>query len=794
MTIRTTCQLWKTNYAKGKVKSGDVSITAAHMHIEKNKMDRANTYPASFVVLASLQAQVEIAQTLSWLSAAVRSPPSSSRMASKIKFESKLQDSSQRHAQFCVTMDPLEPCEADTMCWHHLFKNIVLADQFPIPKREKGVGLELSPMLMTTLAGTVMAVEFQGGSILKGLSTALIPIEEFESGKAIQWHLCVTDSPDGSIDLKDPKNGAHDIRFLKVQDVGTLLSGKKAYLGWCQKVKILLGTAQYKYDKVSWSHQSYNFPRSEFTGFTLGLASAGMGILGPSGTAGFAISKSLQTRYMETEQNLEHRLKFAITRPCLLYDTSTRRAWLVPLTCMLLHMMHLRRRELTRPGEPSSSTAMPFSRTGGEAGEQAYKVLSHNLLAESTTALGSSDEWRATLARLYVALDEVLKDANNPKDKAARGNDSHIFGYDLLNIVRAESLFRLSRKKILRPSGGWTEIAKEISYVIFCSGLGDALVPDEGGNKLCQQCSRVPCNSDFLSAYIPCLAEGFEQQGLLEASQQLRDLTYKGKLYHECKDCGQDGRQGCFDIRLNSCLNVGPKHCFEKHLKTYDSLTKSVRKVSRKESTTADTPSSTGDVIQGDFTGAIIFGQKGIWKRQYMQGDLHAEKPTEGQSASNHTNRRPVLRGAEERPALNGTSERPNLNNANETPDLNNATGRPDLNNAKGRPVVNGANERSNLKNANVGLVVRGAEVKPPPNELKVKPVRNGPKTKPVHNNPNAEPASRGEREGPSHRGERERLILNGPIVEPSLRGERKRPVLNGPNAVRKNVVKEPWH
>jgi hypothetical protein len=519
MTIPTTCQLWKTNYAKGKVKSGKVSITATHMHNERNKMDRANTYPASFVVSAPLHAQVEIAQILSWPSAAVRGPPSSSRMASKINFESKSEDSSQRYAQFGITMDPLEPCEADTMCWHPLFKNIVLAVQFPIPKREKGVGLELSPILMTTLAGIVMAVEFQGGSILKGLSTALIPIEELESGKAIQWHLCVTDSPDGSIDLKDPKNGAHDIQFLKVQDAGTLLSGKKAYLGWCQKAKILLGTAQYKYDKVNWSHQSYNLPKSEFTGFTLGLIAAGVGKLGLSGTALSAIPKSLQTRYVEIEQNLEDHLRFAITQPCLLYDTSTRRAWLVPLTCMLLHMMHLRRRVLTTRGEPSSSIAMPFARTGGEAGEEAYEVLSHNLRAESTTALGSSDQWRATLARLYVALDEVLKDANDPKDKAARGNDSHIFGYDLLNIVLADSLFRVSRKKILRPSGGWTEIAKEISYAIFCSGLGDALVPDEGGNKLCQQCSRVPCNSDFLSAYIPCLAEGFQQQGLLEASQ-----------------------------------------------------------------------------------------------------------------------------------------------------------------------------------------------------------------------------------------------------------------------------------
>lgn len=62
------------------------------------------------------------------------------------------------------------------MCWYLLFVNAVLAIQFPIAERTHGYDIKLSPFLMARLAGIIMLVYFLGRYILKGLSTALIPI------------------------------------------------------------------------------------------------------------------------------------------------------------------------------------------------------------------------------------------------------------------------------------------------------------------------------------------------------------------------------------------------------------------------------------------------------------------------------------------------------------------------------------------------------------------------------------------------------------------------------------------
>lgn len=79
---------------------------------------------------------------------------------------------------------------------------------------------------MARLAGIIMPVDFLGGYILKGLSTALIPMEEFEGDGAIQWHFLLTESTED---------------VIKVKDVQTLME-RKAYLGWCKVAKVLLGT------------------------------------------------------------------------------------------------------------------------------------------------------------------------------------------------------------------------------------------------------------------------------------------------------------------------------------------------------------------------------------------------------------------------------------------------------------------------------------------------------------------------------------------------------------------------
>ncbi|KAL8646118.1 MAG: hypothetical protein Q9210_006313 [Variospora velana] len=379
-----------------------------------------------------------------------------------------------------------------------------------------------------------MVVEFQGGMVLKGLSTVLIPIRRCDQGTTIQWHLFHTDLPDGSLDLKDPETGAKDINFLKVNDPAVLFEAK-AYLGWCKPAMILLGTSEADYGSIGWSAPAPEPSRVAVSGFSIGLSSAGLGIFGPSATLNFAVAKAQRTRFMDIEQQLKDRLSLSISKPALVYDTLTQRGWLVPTTSLLLHMVHLRHRELGSSLSAIANTEPTFASTEGNGGFEAHEVLMAQLQPSSDTS------WRNTLSVFFTALDMALKDVTELKKSVSRNETSEIYGYELLDVVRAESPFRFSQRKIRQGSGGWASVARQVGYVLFCSGLGDAIVPGAGCNHLCEPWRKVPSGQDYLAGYSPCIGEVLARQGIYGCSRHLHDSEYEQMVYEECSH--QDGQR-----------------------------------------------------------------------------------------------------------------------------------------------------------------------------------------------------------------------------------------------------------
>ncbi|KAI4119249.1 MAG: hypothetical protein LQ338_007307, partial [Usnochroma carphineum] len=503
-------------------------------------------------VTAPSELQVEVANTLCWLAATFRTWTTSTIETSRVKFE-RFQFSSpgnpltHERADFQLRLEGLKPLGNSDMCWHPLFTQTAMAVQFPVPSKKDGIGLEIPLSLMASLAGIVMAVEFQDGLILKGLSTALIPIRECDGGAAIQWHLFHTESADGLLEIKDPETGETDIDFLKVKDL-TTLSQKKAYLGWCKHASILLGTDKFDYTTVNWSGPAPEKSKITLSGFSLGLSSSGMGMFGPSATMNFVLAKNQRTRYMNIEQQLGDRLKLSIKKPALIYDTSTQRGWLVPVTCILLLMVHLRHRELGRSFPAIDSS---HSDPAEEGGIQAYKVLS-KLLHPS-----SEETWSDYLALFFTAMDMALKDVTDLKDKMPRNGDSDVYGFELLDIVRAESPFRFSQRKIQKQSGGWAPIAQDVGYALFCSGLGEVMVPGLSGNRLCERWAKAPIGHDYLGAYVPCILEILERQGRPLQSLRLHDHDYQCILYQDCNH--KDGERCSLAKTYSSLVEWSPK-------------------------------------------------------------------------------------------------------------------------------------------------------------------------------------------------------------------------------------------
>lgn len=78
--------------------------------------------------------------------------------------------------------------EGEDSCWYPLFVNPVIAQGFPTaPRKHHEAGLEIPIEMMMALGGARYAVDFEGGLLLKGLSSMFVPTKRYE--ESIQWHL-----------------------------------------------------------------------------------------------------------------------------------------------------------------------------------------------------------------------------------------------------------------------------------------------------------------------------------------------------------------------------------------------------------------------------------------------------------------------------------------------------------------------------------------------------------------------------------------------------------------------------
>ena len=565
------------------------------LSVEKSPLMVGTTVrPINLRVQGSMSFQAEVAEILAWLTAAVRVSESTELKLSRARVLFKQYSKDTEQFEFSIEPETLEDSQCKTdFCWQALFVNSVIAVQFPVRERFQGVGVDISPMLMATLAGTVTAVGYRGGLILKGLSTALIPVRRLRGEQAIQWHLEVTESTENIIQIRGleaSETQSGEFEMYRVDNVDTFWKNR-AYLGWCSVINILLGTNKIDYSRVTWSDPVRHQKTINLNSFSVGLAPAGAGIGGPSVGVHFTVAKRNRPVFMRIEQALEDRLKLSIVKPQLLYDTFSKRAWMIPTTCMLLHMMHLRVRILNNcvgPSQQESVAEMPFASITQDGGLEAYGILVRYLRTEEVSPLGSSETWKETLAKFYVGLDMVLNESIVAKEKASFTSSSELCGFEMMDIVSTESPFKFTMRKIQRESGGWTTAANNIGYALFCSELGDAIIPGEGANSLCRNWQRVPHNSDYLCAYVPCVAEILARQGKHTSHQRLIANEFRQIHY---KHCRHEERSRCF------------------HLQTFDEVSDPPRLESRGGPTGVDASAYGNSRLSGDNGGALIFGK-----------------------------------------------------------------------------------------------------------------------------------------------------------------------------------------
>ena len=50
-----------------------------------------------------------------------------------------------------------------------------------------------------------------------------------------------------------------------------------------------------------------------------------------------------------------------------------------------------------------------------------------------------------------------------------------------MDLVIADPPFRFNQRRMQRESGGWTPLAEQLGYALFCSSIGNTIVPGSDG-------------------------------------------------------------------------------------------------------------------------------------------------------------------------------------------------------------------------------------------------------------------------------------------------------------------------
>ena len=139
---------------------------------------------------------------------------------------------------FAAELEIVKDVETDdslhATCWHGMFRNPVIAHNYPTPHRTpQKMGLELSLDLMLALARTFWAAIYDGVLLLKGFNTILTPT--LEVGDSVIWHLTV----DRSGDRLSYNDGIGSSCLHSIGEA--MFNGARHFVGWTTSADLLVG-------------------------------------------------------------------------------------------------------------------------------------------------------------------------------------------------------------------------------------------------------------------------------------------------------------------------------------------------------------------------------------------------------------------------------------------------------------------------------------------------------------------------------------------------------------------------
>jgi hypothetical protein len=427
----------------------------------------------------------------------------------------------QRSEIWMPSISKFNPTRTESYCWMSLFRYACIAP-FPSTKSlydsaREGLEIDLDLLLMLASVDREMATD--DGIILFGFDTALIPLEPPESKR---WHFLTTDGKQIT-----PMRISKVLNGLKLRAQGKMsnyYSTGKVYVGWCGNPVVKIGTAELDLDLVEDALMASGVPdvkkleeRSEKT------SSMDVSLLSRKGFLGSALGISggtkRETKFRQVAvvakrtqaENFERVLDAACATPCILWDNSILRAWLLPAVSVLLfaslQYVEWKRYTFRRKGADGhfERATVHYAQLSADAKRAALSCLRQNKTLQVDEADGHvvgedisfEDIVRDIWLGMSIGEDECSSEITGRRYETVNS----LLGYDLKEAICGTRI-HLRTLKVMGSMESWKPLAHvKQPQVIFYRRVGPVITCGSSA------CSSACCEQNSTQGVLSCLLQ-----------------------------------------------------------------------------------------------------------------------------------------------------------------------------------------------------------------------------------------------------------------------------------------------
>ncbi len=421
------------------------------------------------------------------------------------------------------------PTRTESYCWTNLFSYacIALLPSSKYMNNPATEGLEIDFCLLLELAAVDREILTEDGLILCGFDTALIPLEPPESRR---WHFMVTEGRqitparvNREFGKRNEAAGRSLLRF-KGKLEPDFCNGK-AYVGWCAAPVVTFGTTgsdTAAVDDIRMSSGLHNVKkldelveRSSGNDFSI---IPRIGFLGSSIGASFVKKNDRKFQQVNVvakrtpRSNFEGILASARATPCILWDQSVERAWLVSAVSTLLfaslryakwNKYSFKRKKDDGQFESTEVHHAREDSTNIARGSESALRQSQMFLVDKADGLAVNDEifFGDIVKQMWLEMADGDDVCLSSKTGSKYEINKYILGYDL-----SEAICGTSKKMRQLPVSpcirSWQPLAHvENAQIIFCRNVGAVVRCDSTTNPV--KC----CAQTYPKGALSCLLE-----------------------------------------------------------------------------------------------------------------------------------------------------------------------------------------------------------------------------------------------------------------------------------------------